>query len=122
MFFKNYLIYIFLKFLWVGLVLGLIRLVFNFINKLSRDNVFVYNLTSFIYWLFFGGCYIALCFIYYNYSFCWFGLLAMILGLFLVRVSLDFLLTNLLVILYYKFTNFKIRKKQINELQTEKKN
>lgn len=122
MFFKNYLIYIFLKFLWIGLIFGLIRLVFNLINKLCKDNVYVYNLTSFIYWISFGGFFIALCFLYYNYSFCWFGLLAMLLGLFLVKVSLDFLLTNLLVILYYKFTNFKTRKKQINELQAEKKN
>lgn len=122
MFFKNYLIYIFLKFLWVGLIFGLIRLVFNFVNKLTKNNVYVFNLLSFVFCIMFGSSFIYLCFLYYNYAFCWFGLLGMFLGLFLVKVSLDFLLTSLLTILYYKFTNFRLRKKQRNELQTDKKN
>jgi len=121
-FFKNYLIYIFLKFLWVGLIFGLIRLVFNFVNKLTKNNVYVFNLLSFVFCIMFGSSFIYLCFLYYNYAFCWFGLLGMFLGLFLVKVSLDFLLTSLLTILYYKFTNFRLRKKQRNELQTDKKN
>lgn len=122
MFFKNYLIYIFLKFFWLGLIFGVVKLVINLINKMFRDNIYVYNLTTFVYWLSFGIMYIFLCINLYNYAFCWFGLLGMFLGLIIVKVSLDFLLTNLIMILYYKFTNLRIRKKQKDELQTEKKN
>lgn len=122
MFFKNYLIYIFLRFLWFGLLLGFIRLIFNLLNRLSRDNVYVYNLLSFMYWGAFSLTFIMLCNSLYNYSFCWFGLLAMFLGVFIVRISFDFFLTNLLSLLYYKFTKNRLRKNQNNELQTDKKN
>ena len=122
MFFKNYLIFIFFKFLWAGLIFGLIRIVFNWINRVTRDNVYIYNFISFVYWLSFGIYFILLCFNFYDYSFCWFGLIGMFVGLFLVRVSLDFLLTNLLLILYYKFGKKSLRKKQNNELQSDEKN
>lgn len=122
MFFKNYLIYIFIKFLWAGITWGLVKLPCRLVIHLSKKNVFIVNLISFVFWSAFGIHFIWLCNSYYNYSFCWFGLLGMFLGLFLVKFSLDFLFTKLFVLLYNRITKIKLRKKQDGKLQTNEEN
>lgn len=112
MFFKSYLFFIFLKFLWSGLFFGLVKLVIEKIVFLFKNNVYVYNLFSFAFWLVFGYQFIILCSTFYDFSFCWFGLLGMFFGLFLVKISLNFLFTNLGFLLYNKFVKLRLRKKK----------
>lgn len=112
MFFKNELIFIFLKFLLIGLYFGIVRLPFKLINRLTKNNIIVYNLASFCYWLAFGGIFAYLCVQFYNYAFCWFGLLGMFLGIVLVEISINFFFTNLFLLLYNVFTKRFSRKKK----------
>ena len=116
MFFKNYYLFISLKFLWVGLIFGVIKIAFDIFNKITRNNVFVFNLIYFVFWSSLSYFFILLCKIYYNYSFCWFGLLLMLTGLISVKISLNFLLTNLTILLYHCVNRLKLRK-----LSNEKK-
>ena len=44
MFFKNAVILMFVKFLWLGLIFGVVRIVFKFISKIFRKNVFIVNI------------------------------------------------------------------------------
>lgn len=102
MFFKNHLIFLFLNFLWCGLLVGLFGAVCALAKKLFRRNVYVCNLLSFCFWLLFGGLFAWLCYNFYNYSFCWFGLLAMVLGVILIKISIEFFFTILAKLLYNK--------------------
>lgn len=114
MFFKNINIYIFFKFLWIGLIFGAIKIIFDITNRFFHENIYIYNILSFIFWLGFGIVFILLCNEFYGASFCWFGLLGMFLGLELVKYSLNFFLTSLIVLIYHKVKNIKLRKK-LNE-------
>lgn len=109
-FFNNYNIYLFLKFFWWGLVLGLGLILVDVIIRLTRKNVYIYNLITFCFWIIFGGIYATLCLNFYNYSFCWFGLLGMMLGAFIVQISLKFLFTIFVKLLYNKFAKSRRRK------------
>ena len=122
MFFKNFLIFIFFKFLWSGLIFGLIKILCNFVCRLLKNNVYAVNIISFCYWGLFGLHYIKLCFIYYNLSFCWFGLLGMFLGVGLIKISLDFLFTKLFLLVYNKMAKLRLRKGRNGKLQSNEKN
>lgn len=102
MFFKNFLIFVFLKFLWVGLIFGLFKLVCNAVTVLFKKNVYVCNLVSFCFWLAFGITFSVMSFALYNFSFCWFGLLGMLFGLLLVKISVNFFFTIFVKLLYNK--------------------
>ena len=109
-FFNNYNILLFLKFFWWGLVLGLGLILVDVIVRLTRKNVYIYNLITFCFWIVFGGIYVTFCLNFYNYSFCWFGLLGMMLGAFIVQISLKFLFTIFVKLLYNKFAKSRRRK------------
>lgn len=121
MFFKNASIYLFLRFLWFGLVLGLILLFFKFVIRVFRKNVYIHNLLMFCYTLLFGLTYCYLCKTFYNFSFCWFGLFGMVLGLILVKISIEFFFTKIISLLYNKFTKLFSRRKNDGELRTSQK-
>ena len=117
MFFKNYLIYIFFRFLLLGLYFGIAKIFCEWVKRLFRNNVYVSNLIDFAFWLAFGGVFALLSVALYNYTFCWFGLLGMFLGLLLVKISINFFFTNLILLLYNKFTKRKLRKSKNGELR-----
>ena len=121
MFFKNHLIFLFAKFLWWGLVFGLIYILCNFVKKLSKRNVYVCNFVSFCFWLGFGMIYALLCLNLYNYSFCWFGLLGMFVGVGLVRISIEFFFTKFVRVIYNKVIRIRLRKIDNGKLQTNQK-
>ena len=122
MFFKNHVLGLSAKFLWVGLVLGLFFIVCKFVVLASKRNIYVTNLTWFCFFLLFGGTFAMLCKIYYSHKFCTFGLLSMILGLFLVKISLDFFFTKFARMIYNGFTKLKKGKPRYEQLQTNQKN
>ena len=73
------------------------------VNWLSHKNVYFLNFVSFSFWLAFGFMFSQLCLMFYNYQFCWFGLLGMMLGLILVKISVEFFFTKFAMLLYNKF-------------------
>ena len=117
MFFKNHLIALFAKFLWVGLILGLFYLICSAVIKLSKRNIYVSNIIGFCYWLLFGGAYAFFCANFYFHSFCWFGLLGMFLGFGLVKISIDFFFTKFARLVYNKLAKLKKRKFKNEQLQ-----
>ncbi len=121
MFFKNALMFLALKFLWVGLIFGLIWILCSFVIRLSRCNVFVFNIITFMFLLSFGFVFGQLCIYYYNYSFCWFGLLFMAFGVILVKISMLFFFTIFVKLLYNKFITKFLRGKKNGKLQQSEK-
>ncbi len=121
MFFKNALMFLALKFLWVGLIFGLIWILCSFVIRLSRRNVFVFNIITFMFLLSFGFVFGQLCIYYYNYSFCWFGLLFMAFGVILVKISMLFFFTIFVKLLYSKFITKFLRGKKNGKLQQSEK-
>ena len=111
MFFKSYLISVAARFLWAGLILGLFFMVCKLVKVVSNKNIYISNLTDFCFWLLFGGVFVLFCNLYYSYSFCWFGLLLMLFGLFLVKICGDFFFTSFAKVLYNVLTK---KKKGIN--------
>ena len=121
MFFKNHLISLAAKFLWVGLILGMFYIVCEIVVKLSRRNVYVTNIVGFCFWLLFGGLFARMSIVYYNYSFCWFGLISMLTGWFLVKISINFFFTKFAKLLYNKLANSKKGKRKYEQLQANEK-
>lgn len=121
MFFKNHLIAVAGKFLWLGLILGLAYIVVRCVYKLSKDNAYVHNFVSFCFWLAFGMSFSMMCVSLYNCKFCWFGLVFMLGGMFLVKFSIDFFFTRFAKLLYNK--SRIIRQKDVSDgrLQTKEK-
>lgn len=114
---------IFLKFLWVGLIYGIIYIFCKFIIRLFHKNVYVTNLVMFCFWLLFGGTFAFYCIAYNNYSFSLGGLGCMAAGFILVKFSIDFFFTKICKVIYNKFRNLKKRKNQdVNNLRTNEKN
>ena len=117
MFFKNHLISLAAKFLWVGVVLGLFYIVCDLAIKISKQNVYVSNIVGFCFWLLFGFLFARMSIVYYNYQACWFGLLSMFAGFVLVKISINFFFTKFAKLVYNKFANSKRRKRKYEQLQ-----
>ena len=120
MFFKNAVILMFVKFLWLGLIFGVVRIVFKFISKIFRKNVIVVNILSFIFWLALGVVYFLMCFKLNNYSFSGIGLFGVVLGLLIIKISVEFFFDYFLRFIYNEFRNIR-RKYKNGELQASKK-
>ena len=120
MFFKNAMLVLFGEFLWVGLVLGVVSVVLKTISKIFRKNVFVVNFLSFIFWMAFGGLYSYLCFQINNISFSGVGLFAMLLGVLIIRISVEFFFDYFIRFIYNEFSLLK-RKHKNGKLQADKK-
>lgn len=120
MFFKNAMISLFVKFLWIGLISGVIRIIFKTISKLFHKNVFVVNLLSFVFWTAFGLVYALLSFKLYNYSFCGVGLFSMLLGLIIIKITIEFFFDYFIRFIYNEFRNIR-RNDENGKLQANKK-
>jgi hypothetical protein len=120
MFFKNGYIFLFARFFWLGLVMGLALILVDVAVKITRKNVYVFNLVTFLFVFAFGGVFAITCLKFYNYSFCWFGLLAMVLGTFLVKISIKFTFDKVVHLVYNGFTMMR-GKKENGKLQRHTK-
>ena len=119
-FFRNIEIELFSKFLWVGLIFGVVSIIFKTCAKIFRKNVYVVNILSFLFWIAFGGVYSILCFYLNWFSFSLVGLLAMILGVLIIRISVDFFFDYFIRFIYNEFSSLK-RKRKNGKLQADKK-
>ena len=120
MFFKGATIFIASRFLWLGLVFGSAYFLCRVLFRLFKNNVYACNLVSFIYYLFFGFLFSQLCLSLNNYSFCFYGLISMLAGYALARISVDFVLTFFVKLLYSKFTRL-LKGKKNGKLQAGEK-
>lgn len=119
-FFKNAMISLFVKFLWVGLIFGVVKIVLNLISKVFRKNVYVVNLLSFVFWTAFGLAYVFLSIRLFNYGFSAVGFFAMLLGLVIIKISVEFFFDYFIRFIYNEFRNIR-RKGENGKLQTNKK-
>lgn len=119
-FFRNFEILIFVKFLWVGLTLGLLAIILKTIARIFRRNVFIVNIFSFLFWIVFGGIYSFLCFKINYYSFSAIGLCSMLLGVLIIRISVEFFFDYFIRFIYNEFSLLR-RKHKNGKLQTDKK-
>ena len=119
-FFKNYEILLFAKFLWPGFVFGLISVVLKLIAKIFRKNVYVVNILSFLFWTSFGLVFSYLSFKLNYYSFSGLGLISMILGVLIIKISVDFFFDYFIRFIYNEFSSLK-RKRKNGKLQANKK-
>ena len=120
MFQNEQMIELFIRFLWLGLVFGLISIPFKFVVKVFKRNIYILNLMSFVYWLGFGAVFDCMCIKFYNFSFCWFGLLGMLLGLLFVKISIGFFFDYFVRFIYNKVV-LKKQRRANGKLQTNKK-
>ena len=122
MFFKGQEFSLFALFLWLGLVFGVIAIVFKTTAKLFKRNTYVVNLLTFVFWTGFGLTFCLMCNRFYNYSFCWFGLAGMCLGLVFIKISVQFFFDRFVRFIYNKVIIMKTkRKSRSGRLQTNKK-
>lgn len=122
MFFNNHLIFLSLKFFWVGLIFGLVYILFYMTGKVCKKNIYVCNVLGFCYFLSFGFCYSLMSISLYNYSFCWFGLVFMLAGFYLVKKTQQIFFTKIAWLLYNKTANRKQKRKDISgKLQASQK-
>lgn len=110
-----------LKFLWAGLIFGLIYLFCKFIVRLSRKNLYITNVVMFCYWLLFGGTFALYCMRLNNFSFTFAGLLSMVAGFILVKISIDFFFTKFCKLIYNGFVKLRKRKSTNVNLRTNEK-
>lgn len=119
-FFRNFEILLFVKFLWVGLTFGLIAIVLKTIAKIFRKNAYVVNLFVFCFVCAFGVSYFLMCFYFNNYSFSGIGLFAMLLGVLIIRISVEFFFDYFIRFIYNEFS-LRRRKRKNGKLQADKK-
>ena len=122
MFFKNELVFLALRFLWLGLVFGVIYIVFSLIVKASKKNLYITNIVGFCFWLAFGLVFSWVSIVMYNYTFCWFGLLFMLIGFWFVKKTQQIFFTKFVLLLYNSVTKIKLKRGvQSGALQTNQK-
>lgn len=119
-FFKNYEILLFAKFLWPGFVFGLLAVALKLIAKIFRKNVYVVNILSFLFWTAFGLVFLCLSFELNFYSFSAIGLISMLLGVLIIKISVDFFFDYFVRFIYNEFSSLK-RKRKNGKLQANKK-
>ena len=119
MFFRNESLLLFVKFLWIGLLLGVISVVLKTISKICKKNVFVVNILTFLFWLVFGAIYLLMSFMFNNYTLSWVGLGGMLTGIVVIKISIDFFFDYFIRFIYNEF--ILRRGKKNGKLQTDKK-
>lgn len=120
MFFKQAQLGLFIKFLWAGLLFGVFAIGLKTIAKIFRKNVFIVNLFTFVFWILFGWVYFCLCVNFNNLSFSGVGLFGMLLGVMVIKISIDFFFDYFLRFIYNEFRNLK-RRKENGTIQANKK-
>lgn len=120
MFLKNEILFLFVKFLWVGLVFGVIAIVLKNICKIFKKNIVLVNELVFVFWLTFGIIYEILCINYNNFAFSGVGLAGMLAGVLIIKISIDFFFDYFICFIYNEINLRKGRIKN-GQLQTNKK-
>ena len=121
MFLKNFVITIYFKLFWIGLILGLFKMFCNFICKLCKHNFYIENLIGFCFWSLFSLIFIYFCIYFNNFEFSIFGFLILIAGIKFIQISIEFCFTKLLKLLYNKIDKINLRKINNGKLKSSEK-
>ena len=121
MFFDTNSFVLMLKFLWLGLVLGVFKMFCNVVCKISHRNIFIVNIIDFCFWSIFSLFFVYFCIIFYDFNFCWFGFVSMLLGIYFVKFTIEFCFTKITRLLYNKIVKMKSRKSHNGKLQNDAK-
>ena len=103
MFFRNGIITLFIKFLWVGLVFGVIAVVLKTMAKICKKNVVVVNALTFLFWISLSFVYLWMCVTFNNYAFSGIGAFGIILGVIIIKISIDFFFDYFIRFIYNEF-------------------
>lgn len=120
MFFQNVNVLLFVKFLWAGLILGLVSVVLKTIAKVLRKNAYVVNCLTFLFWLAFGAIYYYMCLLFNYQAVTIIGLFGMMLGIVIIKISIDFFFDYFIRFIYNELRLRKGKKKN-GKIQTSKK-
>lgn len=120
MFFRNGAFLLFVKYLWVGLIFGVASIILKLIAKLFKKNVLVVNVLTFVFWLSIGVIYQLFCIKYNNFAFFGAGLVAIVCGILIIKISIDFFFDYFLRFVYNEI-KLKREKSSNGKLQTDKK-
>ena len=120
MFFRNASALLFVKFLWLGLIFGVISIVLKTIAKIFRKNVFIVNILTAVFWFCLTIIFMAMCIRFNNYAFSGVGLFGVLTGIAIIKISIDFFFDYFIRFIYNEFILHK-RKKENGKLQTDKK-
>lgn len=120
MFLKNEAMFLFVKFLWVGLIAGVFSIILKLIAKLFKKNVVLVNSLTFVFWLGIGIIYQFFCIKYNNFAFSGIGLAGIVVGIFIIKISIDFFFDYFLRFVYNEFNRRKGKAKD-GKFQAEKK-
>lgn len=120
MFLKNGTVFLFVKFLWIGLIAGVLSIILKTIAKIFKKNVLLVNILTFIFWLGLGIIYQFLCVKYNNFAFSGIGLAGVLAGILIIKISIDFFFDYFLRFVYNEINNRRKGAKD-GQLQTEKK-
>ena len=120
MFFQNVKVLLFIKFLWAGLILGLVSVGMKLVAKIFRKNVFVVNGLMFIFWIGFAVVFYILCLMFNNHSVSVLGLSGMLTGVAIIKISIDFFFDYFIRFIYNEFIILKGKRKN-GKIQTSKK-
>ena len=120
MFFQNINVLLFVKFLWAGLILGVISVVMKTVAKIFKKNVFVVNFLTFIFWIGFGAVFYYMCLLFNNHAVSILGLAGMLAGIAIIKISIDFFFDYFIRFIYNEFIILKGKRKN-GKIQTSKK-
>lgn len=120
MFFRNAEIALFIKFLWIGLVFGVIAIVLKNISKIFRKNIVIVNILSFSFWLVFGLVYYFASFRLNNLALSGVGFAGMLAGIIIIKISVDFFFDYFIRFIYNEFIK-RERIKTNGKVQADKK-
>ena len=112
MFFGNASVLLFIKFLWLGLIFGIISLILKTIAKIFKKNAFIVNVLMFVFMIALAGMYLFMCVHFNNYSLSWVGLFGVIIGVLIVKISIDFFFDYFIRFIYNEFISRK--RKRLN--------
>ena len=110
MFFGNFKVLLFIKFLWAGLILGLISIILKTFVKIFRKNVVLINLFEFLFVLCTTAVYVFMCVQFNNYSLSWVGLIGLVLGVVIIKISIDFFFDYFIRFIYNEFILRRVNK------------
>ena len=120
MFFQNVNVLLFVKFLWAGLVLGLVSVLLKTFAKVARKNVYVVNGLTFVFWIGFCAIYYYMCLLFNRQSVTVLGFFGMILGIVIIKISIDFFFDYFIRFIYNEFILRKGKKEKWKSTSKQK--
>lgn len=103
---------VFLKFLALGAVFGLLFEICKIVKRISKNNIFIVNTIYFVYFCALGTCFCSFALKLCNGIVFWYAIVAIILGIIIWQISIGFLFTKFYNLVYNVFNKIVQRCKR----------